>query len=34
MVFQKMHKDVYFIAMHDYQSQQADEIELNEGITF
>ena len=26
-----MHKDVYFVALHDYAAQQADEIELIQG---
>ena len=26
-----MHKDVYFIAVHDYETQQVDEIELIQG---
>ena len=28
-----MYTDVYFIAMHDYATQQVDEIELIQGIT-
>merc|ERR1711935_69225 len=28
---EKMHTDVYFVALHDYETQQADEIELLQG---